>query len=161
MSQDTNYIRIDQVVITDKATQVDYTDYRDQDKTKEEGRYEMPKWVSIPGVAHAAFEKSLKKLIPHFMNECHITDTEVLKLTTIKSIQFKGAHRDKMVAKMEVEGKNMLPFKITTAEIYLHDADKAKSFRTSIEDFLGEVEAHLSNKDTQLQLSFDFTKHTN
>ena len=161
MSQDTNYIRIDKVTIKDKTTEIDYTDYRDQDKTVEEGRYEMKKWVSIPSVAHKAFESAVKKLVPHFLSHCHlVVDKKISSSTEIKSIEFKGVHRDTIFPVMEVEGTNMKMFKVSGPEINIHDAE-SKKFETCVTDFLSEVEAHIISKDSPVQLILDFTTSQN
>jgi hypothetical protein len=154
---DTNYIRINSVATQDRKTIVKYTDYRDQDKTKEEGRYEMKKMVEIPGVGHRAFELALRKLVPHFLAHCYLgDDAKVVKRAKVLSIQFKGEHRAMVLPVIEAEGTNQAKFKISGPEIFVYDAEKSKAFRTAIEDFLTEVEALIEAKDSKVQLVIDF-----
>lgn len=155
---ETNYIRINKVIVSDKFTEIKYTDYRDQDKSKEEGRYEMKKSVEIPGVGHKALELAFKKLVPHFLAVCHMADSEGAKKTAkICSVTFKGEHRDTVVPVFELEGTNKQSFKVNGPDMYIHDTAKSKQFRTCVEDFLEEIEVFITNKDTQVQLVIDFT----
>lgn len=149
---ETNYIRINKVVIKDKSTEIKFTDYRDQDLSPAEGRYELKKSVSIPGVPSVSFEKALKKLAPHFLVHSHLAESPAAKKTVkVLSVEFKGENRAVILPHIEVEGTNLAPFKVIGPEMFIYDAEN-KNFKKSLEDFLAEVENFIIEKDTAVQM---------
>lgn len=153
------YTRVDKIIVSDKKITILYTDYRDQDKSKEQGRYEMKKKVEIPGVGPKSLELAFKKLVPHVLNNCHLGQSEDAKKTTrIISVQFKGEHRDTIVPVFELEDVNLKPFKVVGPEMYVHEAEKSKSFKNAIADLQAEIDEYLGVKDLPVQLKIDFSE---
>lgn len=155
---ETSYNRVDKLVIKKGKTTIFYTDYRNQDMAKDDGRYEMDKRVGIPGDLPRSFATALKKLIPHLLACCHLGESEAAKKSTeLKSIEFKGEHRDTLVVEMIVEDTNLKPFKISGLSLYVHDAERTKAFKNAVSDLQAEIDTYLGEKDLPVQLKIDFS----